>query len=81
VVVAAVAVVGLALRSVLCLAPASPAAASVRDPSQCSLLPIRASFVWGDPVGWYPGIGGLYENAQGVAYKITAQFPHATPQG
>ena len=75
---AAAAVVGIAMGAILGLIPASPAAALGRDPSLCRLLPTPASLVWGDPVAGYPGIGGYYTRAQGVAYKITGRFPHAT---
>ena len=74
----AVAVGGLAMGLIPASSAAAPAAASVRDPSLCRMLPIDAALVVGDPAAKYPSIGGYYTRARGVAYKMTGQFPHST---
>jgi hypothetical protein len=57
---------------------ASPALAA---PRACPLSFIGGSQVggvYGDPASTYSDLGGSYAKVPGIAYKLTAQFPHAT---
>ena len=68
----AVAVAGFVI---LGLFQASPAAAA---PRTCPFFTLNGRYVYGDPAAYYSLIGGYYTREEGIAYKVTGQFPHST---
>jgi hypothetical protein len=73
------AVAGVAVGVIPGVVQASSAAAAP-TPRPCThpFASVNATIVFGDPVATYSLFGGYYRGAQGVAYKVTGQFPHST---
>ena len=54
------------------------AAAATPEPCQRPWRSVSATFVLGDPTATYSFFGGTYAGAEGIAYKMTGEFPHST---